>query len=288
MDFCLAHRLCRHFARLSAGLGSRLGVACLVLGFVAHALADCGIPSGMGRVAAVDERLDVALQDGRLVRLGGLDAPSPDRGSPAAAKDAREFLSTLLIGKEVELDLLARSGDRWGRVVGDLSVPDSADGRRVSAAAALLAAGYARVRPEFETRGCSSARLALEDAARRTGLGIWRDPEFAVIPASDLSAIQNRDGQFVVIEGAVRRVGFGHSRLYLDLAPRGGPTVVVPRKLERALARADRPVGELAGQTIRARGALDDRFGPRIEVSEPPMIEIVRHPDASGEKNPRP
>ena len=61
----------------------------------------------------------------------------------------------------------------------------------------------------------------------------------------------------------MRRVGFGRSRLYLDLVPRDGPTIVVARKLETAFAAAGRPVDALAGQTIRVRGVLDDRFGPR-------------------------
>jgi hypothetical protein len=63
---------------------------------------------------------------------------------------------------------------------------------------------------------------------------------------------------------------------------------VVARKLEAALAREGRPAGELVGQTIRARGALDDRFGPRIEVSDPAMIEIARRADAPGETKPHP
>jgi enoyl-CoA hydratase/carnithine racemase len=90
----------------------------------------------------------------------------------------------------------------------------------------------------------------------------------------------------VVIEGMVRRVGFARSRIYLELAPRDGPTIVVARKLEKALAREGQPVGALTGQTIRARGALDARFGPRVEVADPAMIEIARRSDALGEAKP--
>ena len=184
--------------------------------------------------------------------------------------------------------LLAEGTDRWGRVVADLWLPDLHGGPGDSSAAALLAAGYARIRPEFETSGCAAERLAIEDGARRAGLGIWRDPEFAVIPSSDLAELRRRDGRFIVVEGTVRRVGFARSRIYLELVPHDGPTIVIARKLEPAFARTGRPVGALVGQTIRARGALDDRFGPRIEVGEPAMIEIVRRADASGESEPRP
>jgi len=152
---------------------------------------------------------------------------------------------------------------------------------------ALLSAGYARVRPEFEARDCAAARLAVEDGARRAGLGLWSEPGYAVIQSSDAAALRSRGGQFVVIEGRVRRVGFGRSRLYLDLVPRDGPTIVVARKLASTLVRAGHPVEMLAGQTIRARGALDDRIGPRIEVNEPAMIEIVRPLEAQGAEKPR-
>ena len=288
MKFRLAHRrrawvrrsrlarLCSAWVALSAMVGACPG------------LAACGQPAGRVHAASVDERLDVVLADGRTVRLGGLDAPNEDRGAPEIAKAARDFLERRLVGRDADLVSLAPGVDRWGRVVADLWLPDLDGGPAGSTAAALLAAGYARVRPEFETRNCAPERLAIEDGARRAGLGIWRDPDFAVIPSSDSAELRRRDGRFVVVEGAVRRVGFARSRLYLELVPHDGPTIVVARKLESAFARTGRPVGALVGQTIRARGALDDRFGPRIEVSDPEMIEILRRADASGEAEPRP
>jgi endonuclease YncB( thermonuclease family) len=281
MDFGLAHRLRQQFARLIAG------VACLAIGAAARAQADCGTPSGTGRVVAVDERLDIALQDGRLVRLAGLEAFDPTRVSPETAGAARQFLTERLLGRDVELKLLASGTDRWGRALADLSLPEPSGEAGSTVAMALLSAGYARVRPEFEARDCAAARLAVEDGARRAGLGLWSEPDYAVIQSSDAAALRSRDGQFVVIEGRVRRVGFGRSRLYLDLVPRDGPTIVVARKLESTLVRGGRPVDMLAGQTIRARGALDDRIGPRIEINEPAMIEIVRPLEAPGAEKPR-
>jgi endonuclease YncB( thermonuclease family) len=289
MDFGPAHRFRQQFARLTVGAGLGLGVACLAIGVAARAQADCGTPSGSGRVVAVDERLDIALQDGRFVRLAGLEAFNPTRVSPETAGAARQFLSERLLGRKVELKLVASGTDRWGRALADLSLPESSGGAGSSVAMALLSAGYARVRPEFEARDCAAARLAVEDGARRAGLGLWSEPDYAVIQSSDAAALRSWDGQFVVLEGRVRRVGFGRSRLYLDLVRRDdGPTIVVARKLESTLVvRVGRPVEMLAGQTIRARGALDDRIGPRIEVNEPAMIEIVRPLKALGAEKPR-
>jgi endonuclease YncB( thermonuclease family) len=284
MDFRSAHRF-RERLRLAAKAAAGIGAIGAGLGFAFPSFGECGSPSGAVRVVAVDERLDIALADGRLVRLGGLDMPAPERGDPQIAGRARDFLSARLVGREAELDLLASGTDRWDRTLADLSAPGAAG---ESTASALLRAGYARVRPEFETRDCAAARLAAEDVARRSGLGIWRDPDYVVIPSFAAAALRRRVGQFVVVEGRVRRVGFGRSRIYLELAPHDGPTVVVARKLEKALADAGHPVGELAGQTIRARGVLDDRSGLRLEISESAMVEFPRRSDAQGEVKPRP
>ena len=283
MNLSLAHR--REASLLSASRLSGICAALVAIVLAFPSLAACGRPAGRVQTVSVDERLDIQLADGRTVRLGGLDAPSAGRGAPELAKAARDFLTERLLGQEAQLILLAGGTDRWGRTVADLSLPDS---EPRSTAEALLTAGYARVRPEFESRGCAAGRLAIEDGAREDGLGIWRDPDFAVIQSSNSAALRRRSGRFVVIEGMVRRVGFARSRLYLELAPRDGPTIVVARRLETALAREGRPVGGLVGHTIRARGALDDRFGPRIEVTDPAMIEIARGLDAPGEAKPHP
>jgi micrococcal nuclease len=260
--------------------------ALLAIVLASPCLAACGRAAGRVEAISVDERLDIELSDGRIVRLGGLDAPNSDHGAPEILKSAREFLGERLLGRDADLILLAGGTDRWGRTVADLVVADPRGGSAGSVTAALLRAGYVRVRPDFETRGCAAERLAMEAEAREGGLGIWRDPEFAVIQSSNFAELRRRNGRFVVIEGMVRRVGFARSRLYLELAPRDGPTIVVARKLEKALAREGRPVGALVGQTIRTRGALDDRFGPRIEVADPAMIEVARRSDAPGEAKP--
>jgi Staphylococcal nuclease homologue len=287
MNFRFAHRkrASFHHAR------RRLYGACAALSAIVLAspcLAACGRPAGRVQAVSVDERLDIGLSDGRIVRLGGLDAPDAERGAPEIANAAREFLSERLLGQDADLVQLAGGTDRWGRTVADLVVADPRYGSAGSTAAALLTAGYARVRPEFETRGCAAERLAIEDGARQGEMGIWRDPEFAVIQSSNSAELRHWARRFVVVEGMVRRVGFARSRIYLELVPRDGPTIVVGRKLETALAREGRPVGALVGQTIRARGALDDRFGPRIEVADPAMIEIARRADAPGEAKQHP
>jgi endonuclease YncB( thermonuclease family) len=237
------------------------------------ALAACGTPAGVARVVSVDSRLDIALEDRRVARLDGLDLPDPDRGAPETAKGARQFLTDTLAGRDVTVAALAPAPDRWGRVLADLLTPAPSGG---SVALALLAAGWARVRPQFETRGCADERLKSEAEARVKGLGLWRDPAYRVIDAAKVDSLSGQGGRFVIIEGKVRRVGFGRSRLYLDFGARDGVSVVVARRLTPAFTRAGKALETMTGRKVRARGALDDRFAPRIEVSDPAMIELVQ------------
>jgi endonuclease YncB( thermonuclease family) len=287
MNFRFAQRSRASFRRPRSPLRGACA-ALLALVLASPCLAFCGRPVGRVEAVSVDQRLDIELSDGRIVRLGGLDAPNEERGAPEIAKAARDFLGERLLGRDADLLQLAGGTDRWGRTVADLVVADPQNGSVGSTAAALLTAGYARVRPEFETRGCAAERLAIEADARQAGLGIWRDPQFAVIQSSNSAELRRWARRFVVVEGMVRRVGFARSRIYVELVPRDGPTIVVARKLETALAREGRPVSGMVGQTIRARGALNDRFGPRIEVVDPTMIEIARRAAAPGEAKPNP
>ena len=149
-------------------------------------------PGGFKSSASMSASIS-RLSDGRTVRLGGLDAPNADRGAPEIAKAARDFLS----------ERLARPGGgpypvgRRDRSLGQ-------DGRRP------LLARFARGRPIRPRRRCwrratrafgRSSRPAaaprsgstIEDGARRAGLGIWRDPEFAVIQSSNLAELRRRD-----------------------------------------------------------------------------------------------
>jgi endonuclease YncB( thermonuclease family) len=287
MDFRGAHPPLRRLGRLRAARAA-VAIAAAALAAIGPARAACGAPDGSVRVADVDDRLDLVLADGRTVRLSGVAAPDPAR-APDLAEAARDLLVSRVVGRDGQLERLAVGTDRWGRVVADVQFSDlGPDGRRDTAAATLLAAGYARVAPAFETRGCAAERLPIEDEARSKGLGLWADPLYRVIDAADAAALRRHDGRLVVIEGRVRRVGFGRSRLYLDMVPKGGPTIVVPRKLEPAFARVGRSLDDAAGQTIRVRGALDTRLGPRLEVSEPAMIEFLGRSDSSAVVKPHP
>lgn len=270
-----------HPVILRARRGARAGAAlAFALALAGPAAAACGLAEGSAKIAEVTERLEIRLEDGRLVRLAGLDFPDARRGAAETAANARAFLSARLAGREIALVGFAARPDRWGRIPADLSLPEPAGGAD-SIASALLSHGFARVRPEFETRGCVAERLAAERSAREAGLGLWNDPDYSILEAADVEELAERDGRFVIVEGIVRRVGVGRARLYLDFGGRDGFTVVVARKSQNAFQSAGVPLNALAGEKIRVRGVLDDRVGPRLEIAEPLMVERLGRAEAN-------
>jgi len=218
--------------------------------------ASCGAVSGVAAIASVDAGGEFAFADGRRARLGGLAL------APAATPALKNFA-----GRELGVELLAPRPDRWGRLVVDLL-----DERGNSVAVDFVLRGLARVRPEFETRSCDAERLEAEAAARAAEEGVWAD-RGAVLNAGDRTALDAADGRFILVAGVVRGVGVGRSKVYLDFAGRGGFSVVVARKAEPLFARRGIDLKALIGRKILVRGVLDDRFGPRIEVADPSMIE---------------
>jgi len=256
----------------------RLGAAWAMLACGGLGLARAACPTdgdAPARAVGVTERLEIVLDDGRLMRLAGLDTPDPTRGEPETAANARAFLNRLLVGRDGAVKVLAPRPDRWNRSLADLFVPGPVSQKPESAALALLAAGFARVRPEAETRDCLAARLAAENAARAQGLGLWTDPYYSVVMASDREDLGGRDGLFAIVEGKVLRVGVGRSRYYVDFGRRGAFSASVPKRQEKLFRQAGIELTALAGANLRMRGALDNRFGPRMEIVDPQQIERI-------------
>jgi endonuclease YncB( thermonuclease family) len=259
-------------------------VASLVL-LDGEAGAACSAAGGEpAMVASVTERGEIMLADGRAVRLAGLDIPDFSRGEPENAANARAWLSSRLVGREIGLHLMGARTDRWGRWIADVSV--AGDGAPTLISLGLLSAGLARVRPEIEARGCLNERLAAEDAARDDGLGLWTDPYYGVVEATDLDDLRQRDGQFAIVEGVVLRVGTGRDRIWLDFGRRGSFSAVVTARQAKAFERDGVLLLDLVGAKLRVRGAMDNRFGLRMAISDPGEIEQLAQPAGARKAKP--
>jgi endonuclease YncB( thermonuclease family) len=261
--------------------------AALLLPSIAQGAALCpGAGEERAIASGVGERGEILLADGRRARLAGLDIPDPGRGDAQNAAKAKAWLVAHLVGRTVGLHRLGAKPDRWGRWLVDLSSGDN--GASESLSLGLLAAGLARVRPEVEAKNCLAERLAAEASARSNGLGLWADPYYGVVQASDVDNLRQRDGQFAIVEGVVLRVGEGRSRIWLDFGRRGGFSAVAATRQAKTFERGGVAISALAGLRIRVRGAMDNRFGLRMAISDAGQIEILSQAVGKSETRPDP
>ena len=230
-----------------------------------------------GRVASVDERLELTLEDGRKLKLAGVDPPRPTPDDPDLDAKSGEKLSGWLVGREILFRPIGQREDRWGRVAALVFAPAGAEGSSLlSVAEAVLDAGLARFAPG-DAAHCRATLLAAEASARTAALGLWSDPYYAIIAATDHDSFAERAGTFVIVEGRVTGVGNGDFRATLFFGPRRGTdfSVTILQRNIKIFDAAGLKLTRLTGQIIRVRGLLDLRFGPQIEISSPDEVEVV-------------
>lgn len=226
-------------------------------------------------VAVVAETLDVTLADGRVLRLAGVAAPLATATSPDLPARARRVLETWSAAPGgVVLHALAPGLDRWGRVTAELFRKDGAE-QPTSAAEALIRAGVARARPEAAAHPCFSALLAAEAEARTAHRGLWADPRYAVLDASDADGLAAQGGDMVLVQGYLHQHQ-SRGTFYLALGQdRRGFVAVVSRRDAARLAKSGFDLADYEGTPVRLRGDLDLRFGPRMRVTDADAVESL-------------
>jgi endonuclease YncB( thermonuclease family) len=109
-----------------------------------------------------------AAQERHKIRLAGID--TPERKQPFGKK-AKNYLSELVAGKDVEVDWNKR--DRYGRIVGKVIF----EGQDMDLA--MVQAGYAwwyRKYAREQNAGDRVLSEEAEDQAKAEHLGLWADP----------------------------------------------------------------------------------------------------------------
>jgi hypothetical protein len=274
----IRHRISRP-ALYRAGLVLVVGIFSASDASAAKRKITCSMePARRAEVRSIDERLDLTLTDGTVLKLAGIEPVFPTPDAPSLDLWARSRLSARLAGREIAFRALGERTDRWGRVPALIfSEAGSPHGSMVSVAAAVLEAGLGRFSPADEVHACRAQFLAAENLARTGKLGLWADPYYAVIAANDSDALYEKTGTSVIVEGRVIGVDTGRFRTRLSLGQKRGRDLLVTiasGDMEK-LREAGLEPGTLEGKILRIRGLLDAKLGPRIEVSSPDAIEVV-------------
>jgi len=232
-----------------------------------------------GHVVSVVDGDTVTLEDGREVRLVGIQAPKLPLGRRnfptwPLADEAKAHLEDLGDGRDVEVVFGGSRMDRHGRVLAHLY---TAEGAWIQGE--MLRAGLARVYSFHDNRSLVAEMLALEREARDAGRGIWSHPFYRLHDAAALAEgpSDNMNG-FQLVEGRVLAVGNTRDRSYLNFGEDWNSdfTVVLNKKSRRLFAQEGLAPEDYEGLRIRVRGWVKSFNGPMIEVSHPEQIELLR------------
>lgn len=261
-----------------------LGLLIVLLGTPAAAEL---VRGGSGVVREVVDGDTVILEDGREIRLVGIQAPKLPLGRPnfrewPLAREAKSALEAMVRGKRVTLSFGGRQRDRHRRWLAHLHLADgskssgngSASGARPWVQGQLLSRGLARVYSFADNRVAVAEMLARERAARAAKRGIWGHPYYAIL---DHRTAGRRLNSFQLVEGRILVVAPTRSRTFLNFGQnwRTDFTIAIARRNLKNFDDRGRKLLDLAGKRVRVRGWLKRRNGPMITVTHPEQIEVL-------------
>ena len=234
---------------------------------------------GTGRVAKVVDGRSFVMEDGREVRIAGIEVPpAPASGEPLtplahAGAAAKAALAAILLDQVVELRGREHVTDRYGRTVAFVERANDV----VAAAGEMLALGHARVAAQVGDTACAVELLSRERVARAGKLGLWAEPYYEVIEARHGSQLLAARGHFTLVEGKVLSIRESGGTIYLNFGRRWSEalTVTISKRQERNFTVAGMPLKQLTNRAIRVRGWIEERNGPRIEANRPEQIEVA-------------
>jgi endonuclease YncB( thermonuclease family) len=232
-------------------------------------------PGGSAVAVSVVDGDTLVLDNGKQVRLVGLQAPKLPLGRPnfptwPLAPESKTALERLALNRRLTLHYGGREVDRHGRLLAHLV--DAETGQWIQGT--MLAEGMARVYTFKDNRSIVPEMLALERTARAARRGIWGLRYYAVrtpeTVARDISSFQ-------VVEGVVHAVAERKNTTFINFAAdwKTDFTIVVRGADRKAFRDSGFPLADLAGKRVRVRGWVKSWNGPEIEATHPEQIEIA-------------
>jgi endonuclease YncB( thermonuclease family) len=241
----------------------------LIAGAAPAIAAGCSFePQGEGRVATVIDARSFRLDDGREIKLAGIE-PAVSEATNANRTSA---LSAIVIGQDVTLRGAEDTPDRYGRQPAFvyLSSSDSL------VQGLLLSQGEALVAAEVTDRDCAAMLNTAEAEARQAKRGTWADPA-AIKNTESPGDILAMVGRFTLVEGKVLSVRQAGATTYVNFGRNWTRdfAVTISRRMIPAFAAAGIDLKSLENRRIRVRGWVEARGGPRIEALRVGQIELL-------------
>jgi len=232
-----------------------------------------------GVVIEVIDGDTIVLDSDIKVRLIGIQAPKLPLGRDGfetwpLAQQAKQELENLALGKNVEIRYGGAQVDRHGRALGHMFIGVD----QIWAQGAMLRAGLARVYSFPDNRFCLSELYQIEAQARVDRVGIWDGEAFyAIRDGARPKILLERLDQYEIVEGRVINADRVRQRVYLNFGKNWSEdfTIVIERAGLRRFEEAGIDPLSFENALIRVRGWIEERDGPRIEITHPEQIELL-------------
>lgn len=232
-------------------------------------VAETFAPDADGVVTEVHSGDSLLLQDGRNVRLAGIEAPRNQQGEQVAQPmfaQSRDRLAGLLSGRTITLQNV--SFDRFGRIRAHVFTG------KTWLQSEMLQSGLARVRTWPDDQARAVAMLALEQDARDNKRNLWANPFYALRSPETVSA---SIGSFQIVEGMVVDAAQTRTMTYLNFGTdwRTDFTAQADNKTKRAFAKVGINLAGLSGARVRVRGLIRSYNGPQIWLTHPAQMQVL-------------
>lgn len=231
--------------------------------------AECGSPaSELVQVARVSDGDTLKLQDGRSVRILGVNAPEITHGKKAGqplGKESRAAAKAFVERAKVRVRLGFESEkrDHYGRLLAHVY-----DTRGRSLAVEQLRAGMAMqvgVPPNIAQAKCLAK---VEQTARKQNLGVWRHHYWRPLASSSM---RGDETGFRLISGRVAKVDI-NSAVWLELD--GKLVVRIAKKDWPLFGYSQRDWQSLKGRRLEVRGWISRQSSRRSQQFKPLVMQL--------------
>lgn len=218
-----------------------------------------------GRISAILDARTLRLDDGREIRLSGIEIPAAAGIAGAAwLHDHALNQKAALRGDDMP--------DRYGRQHAFVFI----DGNGATLQSALLREGHAIVSARPGDKTCMESLKQAELGAESSRIGVWAQPEF-ILAARATDDLLKFTGRFSLVEGKILSARQAGTILYLNFDKRRiqGFAVTISHRMMPAFAAAGMTAATLTGRRVRVRGWISQHGGPRMEARLPGQIEFI-------------
>ncbi len=231
--------------------------------------------TGQGRVLQIIDPRTITLDDGRVIRMTGIDIPDFALENPGEISlQTVRVLNDLLLGKQVKIwQTRSSKKGRTNRMGHNLAHLTSED-KDIWVQGLLLRLGLARVQTTKTNPELADDLYTLEVSARSQRAGLWSLPEHMVLSPAEAD---NFIGEFEVIEGTVTSASINKNRVFLNFGKdwRTDFTASIAPSDRKTFNKSGFNPLQWQGKTLRVRGWIEPYNGPYIEITHPEALELL-------------